>query len=289
MYGIDMTKPGAQEYYNSLIELYSEWGVDYIKADDMIRRYHREEIEGVSSAIKNGSRPMVLSLSAGPSPVAEIEHFRANANLWRISGDLWDGWNFIKPAFGLCREWQTFVQPNHWPDLDILPLGKLRINGTDGMLAKTLNLHPEETINEYSRLTSDEKYTLLTLWIIFRSPLMMGGDLLQNDDFTFQLLTNSEALAVNQNSINNHELKVIDEKIVWVADDPGSGAKYVALFNTGDQKNVEIEVTWEELGITGDFTVRDLWRKSDLDKYGKSFSASIHPHGAGLYKLSKSK
>jgi alpha-galactosidase len=287
MYGIDMTKPGAREYYNSLIELYSEWGVDYIKADDMIRPYHREEIEGVSTAIKKANRPIVLSLSAGPSPVTEIKHFRANANLWRISGDLWDDWKFLKPAFDVSREWQSFVQPNHWPDLDMLPLGKLRINGTDGMLAEAIKKRPEETFNEYSRLTNDEKYTLLTLWIIFRSPLMMGGNLLENDEFTLQLLTNNEVLAINQNSKNNHELKAIDDKIVWVADDPDSGAKYVALFNTGDQKNIDIEVTWDELGISGDYNVRDLWKKKNIDKFSRNFSASIPPHGAGLFKLFK--
>lgn len=287
MYGIDMNKPGAQEYYNSLLELYSEWGVDFLKADDIIRPYQRKEIEGISSAIKKADRPIVLSLSAGPSPVAEIEHFRANANLWRISGDMWDDWKFLQTAFHLCREWQLYAQPNHWPDLDILPLGKLRMNGTDGMLAKALKMKKEETLNEYSRFTADEKYTLLTLWMIFRSPLMMGGNLLENDESTLQLLTNKEALAVNQNSKNNHELKAINGEIVWVADDPDSGAKYVALFNTGDQKDLDIGVTWKELGISGDYTIRDLWKKSDIGKFSNNFSASIPPHGARLLKLQK--
>ena len=287
MYGVDMSKPGAQDYYNSLIELYSEWGVDYIKADDEIRPYRIEEIQGISSAIKKSTRPIVLSLSAGPSPVSEIEHFRTNANLWRISGDLWDNWKFLKPAFELCREWQTYVQPNHWPDLDMLPLGKLRINGTDGMLANAIKKRNEETINEYSRLSLDEKYTLLTLWIIFRSPLMMGGNLLENDELTLQLLTNDEVLAVNQNSINNHELKAFDGEIVWVADDPVSGAKYVALFNIDDQKDLDIEVSWEELSISGDYTVRDLWKKINIGKFSNNISASVPPHGARLYKLTK--
>ena len=167
----------------------------------------------------------------------------------------------------------------------MLPLGKLRINGTDGMLANAIKKPREETINEYYRLTNDEKYTMLTLWIIFRSPLMMGGNLLENDEFTLQLLTNNEALAVNQNSINNHELNADNGEIVWVANDPDSGAKYVALFNIDDQKDIPVKVTWEELGISGDYKVRDLWKKQDIGKFSSNFSASIPPHGAGLYKF----
>jgi alpha-galactosidase len=287
MVTVDMTKSGSQEYYNSLIEQYSEWGVDYIKADDMLNPYRTQEIEAISKAIKRAGRPIVLSLSAGPLPVEKVDHLRLNANLWRISGDMWDDWSFIKHTFSLCKVWQDHVIPDHWADCDILPLGKLRINGTDGALANRIKIKSQETVNEYSRLTRDEKYSLLTLWIIFRSPLMMGGNLLENDEFTLQLLTNKEVLAVNQNSTGNRELKANSEVIVWVADDSDSGAKYVALFNIDDNKNLEINISWEELGLSGNFSVRDLWNKNNIGKFSKSFSVSLPPHGAGLYKFIK--
>lgn len=200
---------------------------------------------------------------------------------------MWDHWSFIKNTFEWCREWQEYIIPNHWPDCDMLPLGKLRINGTDGALANRIKKQREEIINEYSRLTNDEKYTLLTLWIIFRSPLMMGGNLLENDDLTLQLLTNKESLAVNQKSSNNHELRAIGNEIIWVADDPVMGAKYVAMFNIGDDDAMKFKVTWDELGISGEYTVRDLWKKENAGNFHGDFKALIFPHGCGLYKVSK--
>lgn len=287
MVTVDMTKPGSQEYYNSLIEQYAGWGVDYIKADDIINPYRTQEIEAISKAIKRVGRPIVLSLSAGPVSVENVDHLRLNANLWRISGDMWDDWSFIKNTFSLCRAWQDYIIPDHWADCDILPLGKLRINGTDGALSNRIKKQRQETVNEYSRLTGDEKCTLLTLWTIFRSPLMMGGNLLENDEITLQLLTNKEVLAVNQNSTRNHELKANNEEIVWTAVDSDSGEKYVALFNIDDKKNLNIKITWEELGLSGDYIVRDLWKKNNIGKFKNSFIVAVPPHGAGLYKFIK--
>jgi len=285
---IDMAKPGAQDYYNSIINMYAEWGVDYIKADDMLKNpYHNEEIEGVSKAIKNTGRTIVLSLSAGSLSVDNIKHLRQNANLWRISGDMWDVWKYIEEAFKLCRQWQDYVIPGHWPDCDMLPLGKLRINGTDGALAKNIKLSKEKTLNEYSRFTDDEKYTHFTLWSIFRSPLMMGGDLLQLDEITTQILTNNEVLAVNQNSTNNHEIRATENEIVWAADDSASGGKFVAFFNLNDTDNLTIKVNWKELGISGKHKVRDLWKKEDVGKFSDTFNVEIKPHGCGLYKVNK--
>jgi alpha-galactosidase len=288
MYLIDMTKSGAQEYYNSLVELYKEWGVDYIKADNMQYESLQDvvpDVEALRKAIDQSGRPIVLSL-VGWASVEKVDKLRQNANLWRITGDMWDDWSFIKEAFRVCRHWQGSITPNHWPDCDILPLGKLRINGTDENLARAINLYYMQTLNEYSRLSTDEKYTLLSLWYIFRSPLMMGGNLMENDQLTLQLLTNTEALAVNQNSSKNHELRATDSEIVWVADDPTSGGKYVAIFNISDKTSSQISVTWEELGIKGGNTVRDLWQKKDIGKFDGSFEATINPHGCGLYKIS---
>ncbi len=286
MVSIEMTKPGSQEYYDSLIDMYAEWGVDYIKADDLLKDpYQNLEIEAIRKAIKKIGKPIVLSLSAGPLPVEKIEHLRQNANLWRISGDTWDDWSYIKKTFDYCRLWQDYVISNHWPDYDILPLGKLMINGTDGALAKAIKKQPEETINEFARLTNDEKYTMMTLWSIFRSPLMIGGNLLEMDKLTMELLTNKEVLAVNQNSINNREIKAKGNETIWIADDPISQAKYVALFNVSDDQSIPIRVYWNELGIMGKYQVRDIWQKKDIGSYKSHFETLVNPHGCGLYKI----
>jgi hypothetical protein len=283
---VDMDKPGAQEYYNSLIKMFADWGVDFIKADNMLNNpYHAKEIEAISKAIKASGRPIVLSLSAGPLPVEEIDHLRRNANMWRISNDMWDHWSFMMETFELCREWQNYILPGHWPDCDMLPIGKLRINGSNVVFTSRIKDDPSSTINEFSRFSADEKYSLMGLWSVFRSPLMIGGSLLELDEPTTELLTNTEVLAINQNSSNNKEMRSTADEIVWVADDPISGAKYVALFNINDTEKRIMNITWEELGISGKQNVRDLWKKNDIGKFKKSFGVSVNPHGCELVKI----
>ena len=172
MYGVDTRKPTGQAYYDSIAKLYAGWGVDYIKADDMswapsppaAHSYHGDEIEALSRAIAKSGRPMVLSLSPDRTEVIHADHVMRYSQLWRISDDLWDNWNQLKDTFALCRVWAPYIGPNHWPDADMLPLGRIRIRGYEDGERRT-------------RLGKDEQITMLTLWSIFRSPLMMGGDL----------------------------------------------------------------------------------------------------------------
>jgi alpha-galactosidase len=222
MYTVDATKPGAQEYYNSLFELYASWEVDYVKIDDLSRPYHQAEIELIRKAIDKCGRPIVLSTSPGATPLANTEHVKTHANLWRICDDFWDDWRYMAPMFELTKNWAPHSGPGHWADADMLPLGRIAIRGERG----------DERM---SLFTKDEQYTLMNLWAIFRSPLMFGGDLPSNDDFTLSLITNKDVLSVNQKSTNNRELKNENGLIVWSADIPGSKDKYVAFFNSKNE------------------------------------------------------
>ncbi len=277
MYTIVADRPGAQEYYNSIFALYASWGVDYVKIDDLSSPYHQDEIELIRKAIDGCGRPIVLSMSPGATPLGAAEHAMQHANLWRISGDFWDRWQDIRSMFARCKNWAPHSAPGHWPDADMLPLGRISIRGERGPDRRT-------------RLTKDEQITLMTLWSIFRSPLMFGGDLPSNDEFTLSLLTNDEVLTVNQNSTNNHELFNGDGLIAWAADVPSSQGKYVALFNTRDASGSEtaepVEVTFEAIGLKGQCVVRDLWGQRDLGEFLNKFGASIPSHGAGLYRIS---
>ncbi|MDR3703046.1 MAG: glycoside hydrolase family 27 protein [Candidatus Sulfopaludibacter sp.] len=221
MYGVDMSKPGGQEYYDSIVRLYAGWGVDYIKADDMAIPLHAAEIEALHKAIVKSGRPIVLSLSPGPADIAKADFYAANANLWRVSGDLWDRWQDVLKTFGLMEKWSKYSKPGGWPDADMLPLGHI-------------GLRAERGNDRMSLLTRDEQQTLMTLWCITRSPLMMGGDLPTSDAFTLSLLTNDEVLAVNQKGTNAHQITANGGEIVWESEGP-AGEKYVALFNTGEQ------------------------------------------------------
>jgi alpha-galactosidase len=272
MYGVNVNRPGAQDYYNSILSLYASWGVDYIKADDMSSPYHAGEIEALHKAILECKRSITLSLSPGPAPLDRAGHLRANAQLWRISNDFWDRWQDLREQFDLCAKWAPFVGAGGWPDADMLPLGHI-------------GLRAERGDDRPSRFTRDEQVTLMSLWSIFRSPLMMGGDLPSSDAFTISILTNEEVLAVNQNSSNNRELFRKGDSIAWAADIPGSKSKYLALFNIGDGEPSEVKVSWTDLGLSGSCSVRDLWKKSDLGRHENSFGAVLPAHGSGLYRI----
>jgi hypothetical protein len=217
MYGVDMSKPGAQAYYDSVFALIASWGVDFVKVDDLSRPYIRNEpeVEAVRSAIDRSGRAMVLSLSPGETDIQAAAHVADHANLWRISDDFWDHWSLLDAQFARLDHWNRWRRPGAWPDADMLPIG------TIDMGRKTWFTH-------------DEQVTLMTLWCIARSPLMIGADLAKLDGPTLALLTNDEVLQVDQASSGNRQLfRTGAGAIGWVADAPGGG-RYVALFNTRD-------------------------------------------------------
>jgi hypothetical protein len=275
MYGVDMAKPGAQAYYDSVFQQIAAWGVDFVKVDDLSRPYHQAEIEGIRTAIDKAGRPMVLSTSPGETPVASGAHVNQHANMWRISDDFWDRWHELHAQFKRLHDWTPYRIAGAYPDADMLPLGII------GQGRPT-------------KFTRDEQITLMTLWSIARSPLIHGGDMTKTDDFTMSLLTNDEVLAVDQKSTNNRQLfRTADDHIAWVADVPGSQTRYLAVFNaTTPKKNdasaqpVSIPVALADMGLTGSVQVRDLWSHRDLGTATGTFTATDVPsHGARLFRL----
>ncbi|MDP4185717.1 MAG: NPCBM/NEW2 domain-containing protein, partial [Bacteroidota bacterium] len=232
MYSLDASKEGAQEYYNSIFELYASWGLDFVKVDDLSSPYHKEEIEMIRKAIDRTGRKIVFSTSPGETPITEGKHVGQHANMWRTVGDFWDSWQQLKEHFEVCNRWAPFISSGAWPDADMLPLGRIGIRAERGA-------------NRISNFTKDEQYTLMTLWSIFHSPLMFGGDLPSNDAFTLSLLTNKDVLYVNKCSKNNRQLFRKDDQIAWIADDPRTGDKFLAVFNAADQVQIlENKAAW---------------------------------------------
>ena len=270
-----MAKPGAQAYYDSIVALYVSWGVDFIKADDMSRPYalRAPEVHALSSAIRKSGASIILSLSPGPAPIAEAADLRANAQMWRISDDFWDDWKLLKKQFDYTRDWAPYIgKDNTWPDADMLPLGKLRI--TDK------NSAPRQT-----RFTPDEQQTVMTLWCMFRSPLIFGGDLPAADAATLALLSNREVLEIDQQSSGNHQVLERGNVRAWLADVPGSQDKYLAVFDLGDAAET-IHLDWAELAIqAANPAVRDLWQHKELGRQ-KNLEITLRPHAAALYRVS---
>ena len=227
MYGVDPDAPGAQAYYDSLFALYAAWGVDYVKVDDIANTEFlpqnpysaAREIEMIRAALDRCGRPMVLSLSPGPAPLANAEHLKKHADMWRMSGDFWDRSDALDRMFGLCAQWYPHVGPGNWPDCDMLPLGVLQLT------EKAPAYRARRT-----RFTPNEQKTVMNLWCVFRSPLMMGGELTLLDDATLSLLTNRELLALDQYGSGARPLVSDAEKAVWTCFDRDGNAVY-AFFN----------------------------------------------------------
>lgn len=234
MYTIVPDKEGSQEYYNSIFELYASWGLDFVKVDDLSSPiYFTEEVEMIRKAIDRTGRKIVLSTSPGETPIAHAGHVQKYANMWRTVGDFWDSWEQLKEHFEVFERWNKWRSKGAYPDGDMLPLGRIGIRAERG--------NPRMT-----NFTRDEQYTLMTLWSIFKSPLMFGGNFPDNDPFTLSLLTNKNVLDVLNKSTNNKPLFNDIDKAAWIADEPGTGAKYLAVFNKADQEiAVEEKAIWK--------------------------------------------
>ena len=268
MYGVDMRKPGAQAWYDGVFAQYAAWGVDFVKVDDMSRPYdaHAAEIEGIALAIRRSGRPMVLSLSPGETPLVRADHVRRHAEMWRISDDFWDEWPMLEAQFTRLENWSPHIGDGRWPDADMLPLGRLAMGARD------------------TRFTPDEQRTLMTLWAIARSPLIMGGDLRHLDASTLALLTNPEVIAVNQASSGNRPHFLTDQARIWSATAADGRSRYVALFNSSGQPR-QVGLPLAPLGLSRGSAVRDLWARKLLPDMAEAVRLTLPAHGAALLQV----
>jgi alpha-galactosidase len=273
-YTIVADKPGAQEYYNSIFELYASWGVDFIKVDDLSRPYHEGEINLIRNAIDNCGRKIVFSTSPGETPIQNAAHVQSHANMWRMVDDVWDTWPHITHLMEVCQKWYPYIAPGTWPDCDMIPLGRISVRGERGE-------------DRMTRLTKDEQYTLMTLFTIFRSPLFFGGDLPSNDAFTLSLLTNKEVLKMHRESTAVRQLFQKDGKVAITSKNSKTGETYLALFNMSDTPNVNVSVNFAELGIEEGAEITDMWTGKNLGKASGAFSKPLVPHASTLIKISK--
>ncbi len=272
MYGLDMSKPGAQDYYNSILELYASWDVDFIKCDDILFPYHEAEITGLHNAVAQVKRPIVVSLSPGTRMTTDhYPHLQQTCELFRISDDFWDRWIDLKEQFANCAKWAAYTSPGCWADADMLPLGHIGIRAERGA-------------NRQSLFTHDEQVTLMTLWVISRSPLMFGGHLPDNDEFTLSLLTNDEVLNVMRANYGSVQILQQGDLRTWLVEDADSDTRYLALFNIGDQA-ATLETNLTLVGSADRYAIRDLWSKSDLGTVQGTMSQKIAPHAAKLFRL----
>jgi len=271
-YTIDPSKPGAQEYYNSIIDLYASWGVDFIKVDDLSRPYHQGEIELIRNAIDNCGRHIVLSTSPGETPADKADHVRNHANMWRMVDDVWDTWPHITHLFEISQKWYPYIAPGTWPDCDMIPLGRISVRGERGE-------------DRMTRLTKDEQYTLMNLFCIFRSPLMFGGDLPSNDAFTLSLLTNKEVLKMHREGTDVRQVFNKDGKVAITSRNAKTGEWYLALFNLNDKEAVDVSVSLTSLFGKGKHKATDMWTGKEIGFFSGRFGQNLAPHASRLLKF----
>lgn len=278
MYGVKYGVKGAQEYYDSLIELYASWGVDFIKVDDIcITEAHpndlysgKKEIEMIRKAIDKCGREMVLSLSPGPAMIENAHHLSSNANMWRLTGDFWDKRDKVNDMFRKCEMWYKFTGEGSWPDCDMLPFGQLRMW--------------EDKDKRPCRLTKEDQYTVMNLWSIFRSPLMFGGNMPDNDEFTLSLITNKDIIEINQYSSDNRPVVSESDRAIWTCKDKNKN-DIISFFNL-TEKEMSFSMPNEFLHL-GTIKLFNLWTEKEYVCDSGEFQITLKGYDSAIFRISK--
>jgi len=280
----------GQAYYDSMLGLYAKWGLDFIKVDCISDHpYRPTEIRQIAAAIQKTGRPIVLSLSPGPTSLKVADEVAKYAQMWRITDDHWDVWSnrhepghgefpfSIKDEFDRIAQWNAFVKPGNWPDADMLPWGYL-------------GPHPGLGKARESRETHDEQQTELNLWAISRSPLILGANLTKLDDSTRSLLTNEAILRMNQTLTSSRPVDVsklpgFENARVWRGTTGSRNhAEYIAFFNLDDQP-VTLKAAWNQLGLSGEnHKAKNLWGDKEL-KSSSQVEIALPPHGSTVFEV----
>jgi hypothetical protein len=271
---------GSYEYELSDAETYSEWGIDFLKydwcaysqvvtnpkGDDYLLPYRI-----MNKALSTSNRDIVYSLCQyGMNDVSRWGS-EVGGQLWRTTGDINDSWQSLTNIGFSQDSHAPYAKPGGWNDPDMLVVG---------WVGWGPQLHP-------SQLTPNEQYLHVSLWSLLSAPLLIGCDLSRLDDFTTNLLTNDEVIAINQDPLGKQGVMVVgDEKSKIYSKQLKDGSLAVGLFNL-EEKDTEISMDWNQLKISGTKTVRDVWQQKVLGKFEGKFTANVPGHGSVLVRLIK--
>ena len=290
-YGV-ADNPAGQAYYDSMLKLYASWGLDFIKVDCISDHpYRPTEIRQIAEAIRKTGRPIVLSLSPGPTQLAHVAKIQKYAQMWRITNDHWDSWQFshqtpdgfpfgLQDEFDMLAKWSAHTGPGSWPDPDMLPEG-------------WLGPHPGLGQPRASRYTPDEQRTEFTLWAISRSPLIMGANLTRLDPFTRSLMSNEEVLRLNQTAVESHPGELPSDPAArqaypqryWIARTGGPHPRtYIAVFNLADAPT-QANLPWMVFRLpNAPHALYNVWDKKHIPA-ASSLQVQLPAHGCALFRL----
>ena len=296
-YKIDFTKPGAQEYVDSVVGLFASWGFDFIKLDGVTPGSYLAFPGGPTTCVENTCIDNTLDVKAWHEAIERLggqiwlnlswslDHDYAGwwekyANARRVEFDIEcyfcgttiTTWSNVAERFSDLVPWEQNSGPGKgWNDLDSLEVG----NGTNTNKGNTL----------VSGLTEDERQTMMTFWAMTNAPLYIGDDLTQLDSFGLKLLTNDAVLAVDQSGRPGQQITAgtDGETPVWAAKE-ADGSYVVALFNL-KSTTTNVSVTWSDLGFSGSAFVSDLWSQGWPVKATTSYSVQLPAHGSSLVRV----
>lgn len=260
-------KLGKFSFVKNDADQWAIWGVDYLKYDWIV--VDVPHVKEMSEALIKSGRDVVYSLS-NSCPFHNADAFSELSNAWRTTGDINDSWESVSGIGFGQGPWHKFAGPGHWNDPDMLVVGSVGWGSP-----------------KPSKLTPDEQYTHISLWCLLAAPLLIGCDLEKLDDFTLNLLSNDEVLAVDQDILGKQarQLAVKGMQQVW-GKSLEDGSLAIGLFNLGDTPKF-VSVSRKELEIQGSYLARDLWRQKDIGVFEDTFQAFVRPHGVVLVKLTK--
>ncbi len=247
---------------------WGHWGIDFVKYD-----WHPNDVpttRRLAKGLRQAGRDIVLSLS-NEAPFDNINELYQLANLWRTTGDIHESWESINRIGFSQGRWQPFSCPGHWNDPDMLQVGMIG------------NANAANHSAHRTTLTPDEQYAQVSLWCLLSAPLLLSCDLTQMDAFTFNLLANDEVIEVDQDPKGEAARRLPGDDEVWVKT-MEDGALTAGLFNRGDTEKV-VSVNWSALGLPGKCCLRDLWRQTNLGRFGDKFACTVRAHGVRLIKI----
>ncbi len=279
MYGVDMSQPGSQEYYDSVVEyLANDLDVDFIKADDIAP--YPAEVEAIAKAIEKVKKPILLSLSPGNSVSRTDRATFRMANMLRISGDVWDTREDLHKCFERWEVWQDEAAAHFWPDLDMIPFGELQVYA-DLPAAATDELLAGKGKKRTCQLTREQKQTFITMRALAASPLFMGGELTMTSDEDFELITHPEILKCNQNGVVGKQISYKQYLDVRKTPEKGNDkAGWIGIFNRNNIVR-PITLSAEDLGLeqTKTYELEEIWSRSKLPYQNRKLTVTIPAHG----------
>lgn len=268
-------RPGSRGHEYQDAFTYASWGVDYLKFDwcNSEGQNAKESYTLMRDALFTTKRPIVFSMCEWGLN-KPWEWADTVGHLWRTTGDISNVWSkgyakegkvwggSVLANLDMQRGLEKYAGPGHWNDPDMLEVG----NGG---------------------LTPSEEKAHFTLWCMLAAPLMAGNDLRNMSKETLTLLTNKEAIAIDQDSMGKQGYKIKDEENFEIYLKPlSNGDNAICFFNRGGQQKT-IDINWSEYKITNNLKIRDVWKHINVGTTLTNFKATLAPHDVVMLRLSK--